>query len=64
MMRDSIARSILFALGIVGIGAGLLGLFGLTTVERTSAFLVGVAGISGGIAMVRRSRGPNPPIGG
>lgn len=59
-MRDRIARSILFAVGIFAIGAGALGLLGLSRLERSSAILVGIGAIAGGISMVRRSRGPNP----
>ena len=64
-MRDAIARQILFAIGVLAIGAGLLGLLGILELEsRLSSILVGVGAIAGGISMVLRSRGPNPPIGG
>ena len=62
-MRDTIARRILFAIGVFAIGAGLLGLLGVTKLEpRSTAILVGVGAIAGGISMVLRSRGPNPPV--
>ncbi|HEX6066380.1 MAG TPA: hypothetical protein VFZ04_19240 [Longimicrobiales bacterium] len=64
-MRDTIARQILFVIGVIAIGAGLLGLLGVIRLEsRMSSLLVGVGAIAGGISMVLRSRGPNPPIGG
>ena len=56
MMRDRIARLALFAIGILAIGAGVLGLLGLSRLERGSAILVGIGAIAGGISMVRRSR--------
>jgi hypothetical protein len=63
VMRDTIARRILFAIGVLAIGAGLLGLLGVIDLEsRMSSILVGVGAVAGGISMIARSRGPNPPI--
>lgn len=62
-MRDKTARLILFAIGVLAIGAGVLGLFGLTNLGRGSALIVGIGAIAGGISMMRRSRGPNPSVG-
>ena len=62
-MRDTIARWILFAIGLIAIGGGLLGLLGVLELEsRMSSILVSVGAIAGGISMVFRSRGPNPPL--
>jgi hypothetical protein len=62
-MRDAIARRILFAIGVLAIGGGLLGLLGIIELEsRSSSILVGVGAIAGGISMVMRSRGPNPRV--
>ena len=61
-MRDKVARLILFAVGVFALAAGVLGLFGFTRLERGSAILVGFGAIAGGISMIRRSRGPNPPL--
>ena len=62
-MRDTIARRILFAIGVLAIGGGLLGLLGVIELEsRMSSILVGIGAIAGGISMVMRSRGPNPTI--
>ena len=62
-MRDTIARRILFAIGVFAIGAGLLGLLGVIEMEsRMSSILVGVGAFGGGISMIMRSRGPNPPV--
>lgn len=58
-MRDRAARILLFGIGIFAIGAGLLGLAGMSNLARGSAILVGIGAIAGGIAMVRASRGPN-----
>lgn len=62
-MRDQLARRVLFALGALGICAGVAGLLGFTRLEtRSSAILVGVGAILNGWAVVRMSRGPNPPV--
>jgi hypothetical protein len=53
----------LFAIGVLAIVAGTLGLFGFSRLERGSAIVVGIGAIAGGISMVRRSRGPNPRLG-
>ena len=62
-MRDQLARRVLFALGALGIGAGVAGLLGFTRLEtRGSAILVGVGGLLNGWAVVRMSRGPNARV--
>jgi hypothetical protein len=62
-MRDRIARAVLFGFGVLGVGAGVLELFGFGRLERAASILVGIAAIAGGITMTRHSRGPNPRIG-
>ena len=57
-MRDQLARRLLFALGALGIGAGIAGLLGFTGLEtRSAAILVSVGAILNGWAVVRMSRG-------
>jgi hypothetical protein len=64
-MRDQLARTVLFALGVLGIGAGVAGILGLSRLEtRSSAILVGVGVILNGWAVVRMSRGSNNRVGG
>jgi cytochrome c biogenesis protein CcdA len=63
-MIEKVLRAILFAVGIMGIGTGVLGIVGilpLTTIWWT--ILVGISCITGGVHMIRRSRDPHllPP---
>lgn len=52
--RSTISRAILFILGLAGIAAGVLFLVGIRHLNvRMSEILVGIAGISGGLAMVK-----------
>ncbi|HET9424350.1 MAG TPA: hypothetical protein VFO55_03180 [Gemmatimonadaceae bacterium] len=55
-MRDRIGRTLLFSIGIFAIGAGILGLMGMSNLARGTSILVGIGAIGGGISMVRSSR--------
>jgi len=52
--RSTTSRAILFILGLAGIGAGVLFLLGIRHFKaRLSEISLGVAGIAGGIAMIK-----------
>lgn len=52
--RTTISRAVLFILGLAGIAAGVIFLLGFRHLgARLSEVSLGIAGIAGGIAMVR-----------
>lgn len=62
--RSTASRAILFILGLAGIAAGLLFLLGVRHFKtRMSEILLGIGGISGGIAMVKLAMASDSSIG-
>lgn len=52
--RSGFSRAILFILGLAGMVAGVLFLLGIRHLKvRMSEILVGIGGISGGLAMMK-----------
>lgn len=59
--RTVLSRTILFLLGLAGMIAGVLFLLGIRHLkERISEVMVGISGISGGLAMIRIAMSPEP----
>ena len=57
--RSTASRAILFILGLAGIAAGVLFLLGIRHLKaRMSEILVGIGGISGGLAMIKIAMAP------
>ena len=60
--RSTFTRAILFILGLGGIAAGVLFLLGMRHFkERLSEIMLGIGGVSGGLAMVKIAMTPDQP---
>ena len=59
--RSTFSRTVLFFLGLAGMIAGILFLLGIRHLKtRMSEILVGIGGISGGLAMIKIAMTPTP----